>query len=97
MVCEKVAKMTQMRHENLTNALRLVVSAYSCQSATESRYRALAGKEGMAEFQLRGNIVAVLLRLWLAAGDVVVAHMRLSSRTLLGLPRQLGPLDCGEG
>ena len=29
-VCEKVAMMTQMRHDNLTNALRLVVSAYSC-------------------------------------------------------------------
>ena len=31
MVCETVAKMTQMRHDNLANALRLVVSACSCQ------------------------------------------------------------------
>ena len=42
MVREKVAKMTQMRHDNLENALRLVVSACSCQSAAEPRYRALA-------------------------------------------------------
>ena len=33
MVCEKVAKMTQMCHDNLANALRLVVSACSYQSA----------------------------------------------------------------
>ena len=39
MVCEKVAKMTQMRHDNLANALRLVVAAYSYQSAAEPRYR----------------------------------------------------------
>ena len=45
MVCEKVAKMNQMRHDNLANALRLVVSACSCQSAVEPRYRALAGKK----------------------------------------------------
>ena len=49
MVCEKVAKMTQMRHDTLANALRLVVSACSCQSAAEPRYRALAGKKGMFE------------------------------------------------
>ena len=28
MVCEKLAKMTQMRHDNLANALHLVVSAW---------------------------------------------------------------------
>ena len=49
MVCEKVAKMTKMRHENLANALGLVVSACSCQSAAERRYRALAGRKGMVE------------------------------------------------
>ena len=74
MVCEKVAKMTQMRHDNLANALRLVVSACSCQSATEPRHRALAGKKGMVECQRRGDIVAVLPRLELAAVDVVVAQ-----------------------
>ena len=58
MVCEKVAKITQMRHDNLANALRLLVSACSCQSAAEPRYRALAGKKGMAERQRRGDIVA---------------------------------------
>ena len=36
MVCEKVAKMTQMRHDNLANALRLVASACSCQWAAAS-------------------------------------------------------------
>ena len=74
MVCEKVAKMTQMRHDNLANALRLVVSACSYQSEAEPRYRTLAGKKGMVEFQRRGDIVAVLPRLELAAEDVVVAH-----------------------
>ena len=77
MVCEKVAKMTQMRHDDLANALRLVVSACSCQSAAEPRYRALAGKKGMVECQRRGDIVAVLPRL--AAVDVVVAHASAKS------------------
>ena len=48
MACEKVAKMSEMRHVNLVNALRLVVSACSCQTAAEPRYQALAGKKGMA-------------------------------------------------
>ena len=63
--------MTQM---SLANALRLVVSACGCQSAAEPRYRAMAGKKGMVECQRRGDIVAVLPRLELAAVDVVVAH-----------------------
>ena len=59
MVYEKVAKMTQMRHDNLENALRMVVSACSCQSAAEPRYRALAGKKGMVECQRhRGGAAA---------------------------------------
>ena len=74
MVCEKVAKMTQMRHDNLANASRLVLSACSCQSAAELRYRALACKKGIVECQRRGDIVAVLPRPELAAVDVVVAH-----------------------
>ena len=79
MVCEKVAKMTQMRHDNLANDLRLVVSACSCQSAAEPHYRALAGKKDMAECQRRGDIVVVLPWLALAAVAVVVAH--LSAKT----------------
>ena len=66
------AKMTQMRHDNLANSMRLV-SACICQSAAEPRYRALAGK-GMVECQRWGDIVAVLPRLELVAVDVVVAH-----------------------
>ena len=66
--------MTQMRHDNLANALRLVVSACSCQSAAEPRYRALAGKKAMVECKRRVDIVSVLPRLELAAVDVVVAH-----------------------
>ena len=73
MVCEKVAKMTQMRHDNL------VVSACSCQSAAEPRCRALASKKGMVECQRRGDIVAVLPRLELAAVDVVVVHASAKS------------------
>ena len=56
-----------------------VVSAGSCQSAAEPRYRALAGKKGMVECQRRGDIVAVLPRLELAAVDVVVAHASAKS------------------
>ena len=74
MVCEKVPKMTQMCHDNLANALHLVVSACSCQSAAEARYWALAGKKAMVECQRRGDIVAILPRLELAAVDFVVAH-----------------------
>ena len=93
MACEKVANMTQMRHDNLANALRLVISACSCQSAAEPRYRALAGKKGMVECQRRGDIVAVLLRLELAAVDVV--QCVCEGCTLLRLPRQLGGLRRG--
>ena len=74
MVCENIAKMTQMHHDNLASAWHLVVSAYSCQSEAEPRYRALAGKKGMVKCQRRGDIVAVLPRFELAAVDVVVAH-----------------------
>ena len=56
-VCDKVAKMTQMRHDNLANDLRLIVSACSCQSAAEPHYRALAGKKDMVECQRRGGEV----------------------------------------
>ena len=76
MVCQKVANMTQLqkRHDNLAIALRLFVSACTCQSSAEPRYRALAGKKGMVECQCPGDIVAVLRRLEPAAVDVVVAH-----------------------
>ena len=79
MVCETVAKMTQMRHDNLAYALRLVVPACSCHSAAEPRYRALAGKKGMVECQRRCAIVAVLPRFELAAVDVVVVHASTKS------------------
>ena len=79
MVCEKVAKMTQMYHDNLANALRLVVSACSCQTAAEPCYRTLAGKKGMAKYQLRGDIVAVLPRCEPAAVDSVAAHASANS------------------
>ena len=49
LVCKKVAKMTHMHYDSLPNTLRLVFSAYSCNSATESRYRALAGKKGVVK------------------------------------------------
>ena len=79
MVCEKVSKVTQIRHGNLATALRLVLSACSCQSAAEPRYRALAGKRGMVECQRRGGIVAVLPWLELAAMDVLVAQASAKS------------------
>ena len=79
MVRDKVAKMTQMRHNNLANALRLVFSACSCQSAAEPPDRALAGKKGMVDCQRQGDIVAVLPRLALAAVDVLVVHASAKS------------------
>ena len=78
MVCEKVAKMSQMRHAILANALHLVVSACGCQSAAEPRYRTLAGKKRMVECQRRGDIVAVL-RPKLAAVDIAVSHTTVMS------------------
>ena len=78
-VCEKVAKMTQTRHGNLANTLRLLVTACSCQLAAKPRYRALDGKEGMVECQRWGDLVAVLPRLELAAVDVVLAHASAKS------------------
>ena len=98
MVCEQVGKKTQMRHDILADALRLVVPACSCQSTTERRYRALAGKKGMekgmVEYQRRGDILAVLpglsLRQWMSW-----LRTRLRSRTLLRLPRQVGGLRRG--
>ena len=58
MVCRNVAKVTQMCHDNLANALRL-------QSAAELRKRGLAGKKGTVACQRWGaiDIVAVLPRL----------------------------------
>ena len=71
MVCEQVARMTQMPHDNLANALCLVVSACSCQSAVEPCYRSMASNKGMVE---AGVMVAVLSPCVLAAVDVEVAH-----------------------
>ena len=93
MDCGKVAKMTQLRHDNLENALRLVVSACSCQSAVEPRCRALASKKGMVECQHRRDIVAVLPWLELAAVDVVVAHASAKSYAA----EAAKTTGCGEG
>ena len=73
--------MIQMCHasyDNLASALRLVVSACSCQSAAEPRYRALAGQKGIMECQRRGEIVAMMPRLEIAAVDVVVQAAAMS-------------------
>ena len=74
MVCKKVAKMTQLRHDIFVDALRLVISSASLQSAKEPRYRALAGRPRDVERNRRGDIVVVLPRLQMAAVDVVVTH-----------------------
>ena len=80
MVCKKVAKMTQMRHDNLANALGLVVTACSCHLGAGPRYLvALAGKKGGVESLRRGDIVAFLTRLELVAVDVVVTHASTNS------------------
>ena len=73
MVCKKVAKMTQMRHDTLVEALRLVISHTSLQSALEPRYRTLAGGARVKNNR-RGDIVVVMPRLEMAAVDVVVSH-----------------------
>ena len=59
--------------------MRLVVSACSFQSAAEPRDWALTGKKGMVECKRRGDIVAGLPWLELAAVDVVVAHASAKS------------------
>ena len=67
MVCEKVAKMTQMRHDNLTNALCLA----------DDRLCLLLPIGGGASLPGPGreDIAAVLPWLELAAVGVVVAHV----------------------
>ena len=71
MVCERLAKVTQMRHENMANASRLLVSVCSSQLEAEPRCRALAGEKGMVECQ-RVDDVEVLLGLEPAAIVVVI-------------------------
>ena len=79
MVCKKVARMTQMRHDDLANALHLVVHAFSCQLTAKPRYLALVKQQGMEECQRRGDIVAVLQWLDLVAVDVAVAYASAKS------------------
>ena len=97
MVCEKVAKLTQMRHmhDKLVNAFCLVISACSCQSAEERLYRALAdtrrawlnANAGAKSWRCgRGSSLPQWMS-WL--------RMRLRSRTLLRLLRKLGRLRRG--
>ena len=89
-----VAKMTQMRQDNLANALRLVVSACGCQPAAEPRYRPWTARRAWSNASAgaiwcqccRGSS----LRQWFSW-----LRMRLRSRTLLRLPRQLGGLRRG--
>ena len=78
MVCKKVAKETQMRHDNLARALRLVASYAGLQSALEPLYRALARGAGV-ELNRRGDVVVVMPRLEMAAVDVVVTHAPAAS------------------
>ena len=53
--------MTQMRHNNLANTLPLVISASSCQSGAEHRYRALDGKKARRDgIMARDGIVAAV-------------------------------------
>ena len=95
-------RVTEMRHDNLANALRPVVSTCSDQSAAERRCRTVGGKEGMVDCQRRADIVAVLMRLSLRQ-RMSWLRTRLRSRTLLRLPRNQGELrrglngPCGRG
>ena len=66
-----------MNDDHLPNAVRLVVSACSSQSAAESCYWVRAGKQDMVACHCRCDIAAVLPQLkppGLAAAAVVVAH-----------------------
>ena len=71
-----VAKMTQMRHDIVSKALRLVVCACSSQSLAETRNRApgLVGIMSLLQCQRLDNIMAVLPRIKIAAVDVVATH-----------------------
>ena len=91
MVCEKVAKMTQMRHDNVVKALRLVVlpaAAIRRRSLAAGPWRArrawLNASAGATSWPCcRGSSLRQQMS-WLC--------MRLRSRTLLRPPRQLGGL-----
>ena len=90
MVCEKVAKMTQMRHDSLANALRLVVSACSCRSATGPWPARKASSNASAVATSWWCCRGLSLRQWRSW-----LRMRLRSHTLLRLPRHLGGLRRG--
>ena len=82
--------MTQMRHDNLAIALRLVISHTSMQSALEPRYRALdCGVK--VQNDRRGDIVVVMTAVEIvgthapAASYAAAAAARLARR--LGGPR----------
>ena len=72
MVSKAVAKKTQLRHDILAAALRLVISSASLPSAAEPRYRTIAGR--VVKNQRRGDILVVMPQLRMAAVDVVVSH-----------------------
>ena len=73
--------MTQMCHDNLATALRLVVSTCSCQLAAEPRNPARAREKHTAERQRPGDIPVLRLEPQLepVAVDVAVTHASAKS------------------
>ena len=66
--------MTQIRHDNPANALRMVASTCSCQVAVEPRYRSMVRKEAMNENADAGAILSRCSRISsLRPWNVVVA------------------------
>lgn len=91
MVCKKVAKMTQMRHDLVASAVRRVVSRASCASSLEPSYRHIGrtAQERNAAGSRRGDIMVVHPTGKISIVDVVVVHP-LQQRHVHGASRGAG-------
>lgn len=74
MSSKKVAKQTQLRHNDYAEGVRLVAKFASCDSAMEPEYKRIAGGSGVVENKRRGDVVVCMPLLRKAAVDVVVTH-----------------------
>ena len=74
LICQRLAKLIQLRHDILVSTWRLIISKAGCSSSAEPRYAALRAAGGAAPGAKRGDLVASLPGGRVIVGDVVVAH-----------------------
>lgn len=75
MLCLRVQKMTQMRHDIVAAAVRRVVCRAGCASSMEPSYRHLRGaQQQQAASQRRGDVLVVMPSGKISVVDVVVVH-----------------------